>query len=258
MAKKQRKKNSKCPEPFNFLTDIAAGIAMNAIASKMEDKYQYQKRSVPNPYRASALGFTAGKLNKTDDIIKLGGLMGSMGAFDPVQSDKDRNITPSKMQTFHNENWTYDNINFFTSAKKHNRYTWRMNCEDGSSYGITPFDYETRESYNEALQKRKEWSANNKREESPNNNKQCEVARTETRSAESTAYVFYRVSRLDNGLNDYYRSVDKAYSVGETVSVTTSDGKIVKAVIISVNEYDSSSLPKPLEITGFIIDKYIT
>ncbi len=39
MAKhKKYKRSSKCPEPFNTLIDIAGGIAMNAIANKMEGK----------------------------------------------------------------------------------------------------------------------------------------------------------------------------------------------------------------------------
>lgn len=52
MAKKRRKKSSKCPEPFNTLIDLAAGATMNAIANKMEEKHHYRKRGVPNPYRA--------------------------------------------------------------------------------------------------------------------------------------------------------------------------------------------------------------
>ena len=36
-------------------------------------------------------------------------------------------------------------------APRDNRYAWRLNCEDGSAYGIDPNDYETRDEYNEAL-----------------------------------------------------------------------------------------------------------
>lgn len=82
MAKKRRKKSSKCPEPFNTLINLAAGVTMNAIANKMEEKHHYRKRGVPNPYRASAFGLASGRLKKTEDIIRLGGLMGAMGAFD--------------------------------------------------------------------------------------------------------------------------------------------------------------------------------
>lgn len=256
MSKKRKKKSSKCPEPFNFLIDMAAGITMNAIANKMENKHHYQKRRVPNPYRASSFGFATGKLNKTEDIIKLGGLMGAMGAFEPNESDTTGiggNL--SKSHSYHTENWEYDNIGSFTLTKNNNRYAWRMNCEDGSAYGINPLDYETRESYNEALQKRKEETDHNPSGGSSDIEHQIEPTRTEIPCEQKTMYVYYRVSRLDNGLNDYYRSAGKSYSVGDTVSVLTSDGKTANAVVISVKEYDSSSLPKSLDMTGFIIDE---
>ena len=40
-------------------------------------------------------------------------------------------------------------------APRDNRYAWRLNCEDGSAYGIDPNDYETRDEYNEALNREK-------------------------------------------------------------------------------------------------------
>ncbi|MCC8101553.1 MAG: hypothetical protein LIP11_04590, partial [Clostridiales bacterium] len=48
---------------------------------------------------------------------------------------------------------TFSEMNF--SYTNDNRYAWRLNCEDGSPYGINPDDYETREEYNEALYKEK-------------------------------------------------------------------------------------------------------
>ena len=36
-----------------------------------------------------------------------------------------------------------------------NQYAWRLNCEDGSAYGIKPEDYKTRDAYNEALRREK-------------------------------------------------------------------------------------------------------
>ena len=32
-------------------------------------------------------------------------------------------------------------------APRDNRYAWRLNCEDGSAYGIDPNNYETRDEY---------------------------------------------------------------------------------------------------------------
>ena len=50
MAKRRRssKKSSKCPEPFNTLIDIAAGLTMGAVANHMEKKYNYSKKGKIN------------------------------------------------------------------------------------------------------------------------------------------------------------------------------------------------------------------
>ena len=48
-----------------------------------------------------------------------------------------------------------DGIHFPPYKTNDNRYAWRLNCEDGSSYGVSPLDYETRDAYNRALQNAK-------------------------------------------------------------------------------------------------------
>lgn len=62
-----------------------------------------------------------GKLNTTDDVLKFGGMLGAIGAFDADDGPP--------------------------YSAKHTRYAWRLNCEDGSDYGIDPADYETRTKY---------------------------------------------------------------------------------------------------------------
>lgn len=248
MAKKRRKKSSKCPEPFNTLIDLAAGVTMNAIANKMEEKHHYRKRGVPNPYRASAIVFSMGKLNKTEDIIKLGGLMGAMGAFDPDDTDSSyRKKHPRTYRYQTDTHWEYDNIGSKASVKNNNKYAWRMNCEDGSAYGISPLDFETRESYNAALKKRKSESVTEPYERDTEQSLASSTdSDIEQQVDKSAKYVIYRVSRLDNGQNDYYRSNGKQYSVGDTVSVPAKDGT-ANAIVIAVKEYDYSSLPNALE-----------
>lgn len=41
------------------------------------------------------------------------------------------------------------------SAKVVPKYTWRLHCEDGTQYGLSPLDYETADEYDEALQSAK-------------------------------------------------------------------------------------------------------
>ncbi|MCC8077240.1 MAG: hypothetical protein LIO60_02655 [Oscillospiraceae bacterium] len=134
----KHKKSSKCPEPFNTMIDLAAGLTMAAIAGSMEKKHNYSARGKINPYAASAVGMATGRIKNTEDIIRTGALLGAMGSFDDDDTCDDLLLST--------ENLVHTNDN---------RYAWRLNCDDGSAYGIFPEDYETRKEYNEALHNEK-------------------------------------------------------------------------------------------------------
>lgn len=156
MAKRRRKgkrKSTKCPELFNTLINMFAGAIMNVIANRMERKYHYRKRGVPNPYRASAIGLSTGRLRKTEDIIRLGGFLGAMGAFDPDDTETNLDTYTPKTSRIPKSNttWKIEKTSVSSSIESNNKYAWRMNCQDGSAYGIYPGDYETMEAYNKAL-----------------------------------------------------------------------------------------------------------
>ena len=147
MAKRRKKKSSKCPEPINTLIDLAAGLTMGAIADHMEKKYHYTKKGKINPYAVSAFGLASGRMKSTEDVLRTGAFLGAMGSFDVDTSDPD---APNS--------YILDDPIFcdIPEAKVNdNRYAWRLNCEDGSEYGIYPEDYETREEYHEAIHREK-------------------------------------------------------------------------------------------------------
>ena len=251
MAKKRRKKSSKCPEPFNTLIDLAAGATMNAIANKMEEKHHYRKRGVPNPYRASAIGLSTGRLRKTEDIIRLGGFLGAMGSFDPDDTETDNyHYSPSSSPKYYvNDSWEFDNISKVTPTNN-NKYAWRMNCEDGNAYGIRPEDYETRQAYNIAL-------ANAKKSEQKNNTSNVVSVSETTKTPENCnqeKYIYYKVSRIDNGKNDYFFADDLELKVGDFVLVPTEAGTS-KAIIIQIMNYAAIEVPKPIEDTEQIIGR---
>ena len=154
MAKRRKyKKSSKCPEPFNTLLDIAGGIAMNAIANKMEKKHHYSQKGKINPYKVSAFKIGTGGFNSTEDIIKTGAFLGAIGSFD---AETDTSYPKQKMINVTPEDPIFNQIKY--SSTINNKYAWRLNCQDGSEYGVDPCDYETREEYNEALEESKEYS----------------------------------------------------------------------------------------------------
>lgn len=246
MAKKRRKKSSKCPEPFNTLIDLAAGITMNAVANKMEEKHHYRKRGVPNPYRASAIGMSMGKLNKTEDMIKLGGFLGAMGSFDPDDTKSD--YRSSSIGYHADEPWKFDNMNISPTTNS-NKYAWRMNCEDGSAYGIYPEDYETRQAYNLALTNAKNKTVSLERDV----NSSKEVIETSDVVTQEK-YIYCKVSRIDNGENDYFFLGGLDLRVGDFVVVPTDAGQS-KAIVIQITSYTAYEVPKPIEETKEIIEK---
>ncbi len=123
MSRKNYKKSSKSPEPFNTLIDLAAAFTLDYIYAKRRQKRKGGKRKV-DPYAATGAAMGMGLIKDTEDLIRFGGVLGAMGAFD-------------------DDTGVYKPID--------NTYAWRLNCEDGSNYGIYPEDYETRDEYNKAL-----------------------------------------------------------------------------------------------------------
>lgn len=239
MAKHKRysKKSSKCPEPFNTLIDIAAGITMNAVANKMEKKHGYHRRGVPNPYRASAFGFTTGRLNDTEDLLKLGGLMGAMGAFDDDSLPSDQHLDTS---------WEFDDLGETYSQSNDNRYAWRFNCEDGSDYGIYPEDYETRNDYNEALSEAKMIPVDETDAEVESSSSYQET------SCETDELIFCRVSIIKTGENKYFLCDIQNVAIGSMVVVPIDDGEET-GVVLSVEHHTRNTAPCDLELTQWIL-----
>ncbi len=88
MAKKRSRKSSKCPEPFNTLIDLAGAATLDFIAYERRQKCGYKKTRV-DPYAAAGVAFGLGKLETTEDMLELGGMLGAMCAFDPDEKSSD-------------------------------------------------------------------------------------------------------------------------------------------------------------------------
>lgn len=225
MAKKRRKKSSKCPEPFNTLIDLAAAATLDYVAYKRRQKRGGSKTKI-DPYAAAGAAYGMGLIDDTEDLIKLGGMLGAMGAFD---DDNNDSYTPA-------------------STNNRNKYAWRMNCEDGSDYGIYPENYETRQEYNEAIV-----SAKSNEQGSVES---IEINREQEHKDSSTEikYTFCKISRIDNGKNDYYFPGELCLRVGDFVKVPTEVGES-NAIVIHIQAYSESEVPKPINETEQIIEK---
>lgn len=144
MAKRRKKSGKRERIPvIDFLLDIAQTAMLGYLADKRRQK-RGNKRSKIDPYEATGIAMGMGLIDDTEDLIRFGGMLGAMGAFDPDDPDE---VYQSSYAGSHDSNPFY--------APKNNKYAWRLNCEDGSEYGISPEDYETRDEYHEALHQEK-------------------------------------------------------------------------------------------------------
>lgn len=229
--KSGRKSSSKCPEPLNTMIDIAGGLAMGAIASKMEKKYHYSAKGKINPYAASAMGMATGRIRGTSDILRMGAYLGAAGSFD-VQADPPR----ARACTTSGDRALYE---IRPPVRQNNKYAWRLNCEDGSAYGIDPNDYETRDAYNMAIQAARGGKPVTKHAE--NQAPEGFVSKRQEGQMKGNYNLICRVSRLDSGENLFYFASDTAIKAGDRVRVSSEDGQTADAIVLSVEKWDGQT-----------------
>ena len=227
MAKRSYKKSSRCPEPFNTLIDIAGAVAMGAIADHMEKKHRYTARGKINPYAVSAMGIGTGRLRTTNDLLRTGAMLGAAGAFDADSSH------PTAQKYYVPDDPVFSEIK--ETKVNDNRYAWRMNCEDGAPYGISPFDYETRDEYNIALSKVRDGDA----QELESTSVPVEPPK-ETQRHFGTPFLCCRISRLDNGANEYYLTEDSSIQIGAQIAVQTDTG-YAEGIVIGIKKLSDMS-----------------
>ena len=236
MAKRRKSsgKSSKCPEPINTMIDLAAGLTMGVVASHMEKKYHYSQKGKPNPYAVSALGFATGTIKNQRDILRTGAVLGALGSFD-VEADGESVKRPSTQ-----EDPVFQHLRGV--AVNNNRYAWRLNCDDGSEYGISPYDYETREEYRAAVMEAK--CADCADAVQPD----LDCTSAYCANSGEKEFVFLRVSRLDNGVNEYYLAGESKVNVGDIVQIHGT-GTVTSGVVLSVEAYSRDNAPQPPEET---------
>lgn len=241
MAKKRYSKRRERIPVIDTLLDLAQAATLDYVAHKMRQK-NGGKRSKIDPYAATGFAMGMGMIEDTEDLLKFGGMLGVMGAFDDDDEEYDY-TSPSSHRTYKTD------INMFKSND--NRYAWRMNCEDGSAYGIYPEQYETKAEYIVALKRVK---SNDDISEPTEDVIVTKTQENEYQSEHQKIYTYCKISRIDNGKNDYFLSGDLTLRVGDFVKVPTEVGQS-NAIIIQIIECGSDDLPKPLEETQTIIEK---
>lgn len=223
---------SKGPDPINAMIDLAGAFAMGAVA-KHKIKKDYQKGEGEESALAATMVLGLGSLRSGGDgLMALGGLYGVNSAI--------RDIERSEKAKLRRKLESDDDTNFPSYKTNNNRYAWRLNCEDGSAWGVSPYAYETRDAYNEALQHAKGGET-----KSPQKKVVSEEPVKESPFKESP-FLCCRVSRLDNGANEYYLTDDDSIKIGDTITVSTDDGTS-EGIVIGVkklSEMTEEEFPK--------------
>lgn len=245
MARKKRKSSSsKCPEPFNSLIDLAGAATMRAYV-KHQIKKDYEKGRGKESIQAAGLVFGMNSLHRgSRGTIALGGLYGINSAIKDIEKNEQANLRKRCAE----RPVLDDGIEIKPYQANDNRYAWRLNCEDGSEYGIDPEDYETRAEYHAALAEARgeEW------EDVLSSTDRVELELQKTEILSALPHIYCRVSRLDNGANQYYLTDDDTIKVGDTVLVPA-EGETTPGIVIAVKLHDRETAPQAAEDTEYII-----
>lgn len=110
-----------------------------------------------------------------------------------------------------------------------NQYAWRLNCEDGSKYGIYPEDYETRDEYNMAIHAARinsGWEERIVIEEEPEalHDSPKVVANLDQK-------IICKVSLLSSGENKFFLTDDSSIVPGDLVELAGEEW--VKGIVLT-------------------------
>lgn len=213
-----------------------AGAAVLGAYTRHKILKDYEQGEGEESAKAAMLVHGAGALRRGGDgLISLGGMYGVSSALKAIERKERREMT--------GENATITEPTIPAPSKSHNYYAWRLNCEDGSVYGVSPDDYETKADYNAALARTRMHYPEESRCSLPHASMQKPPA--------VAAYRLCRVSRLDNGQNAYYLA-DTQYTVGSRVTVRTEAGTAT-GIVLSYEEHSEATMPVSPDKISWII-----
>lgn len=241
MSKKRRKSS---PDPLDTMIDLAGAAVMGAVA-KHKLKSDYAKGQGRESAKAAQMVFGMGSLRRgSAGLMSLGGLLGVNSAIKDIEkSEQARKVVTPIFD---------DGIDLTSYKVNDNRYAWRLNCEDGSEYGIYPEDYETRDEYSKAIRAAKEGCGKTDEAGCFEKPDAGPLVNEPASQEQSHAVLFCRVSLLSSGKTEYFRTDDMTLKRGDIVEVPCEDG-ITTGVIVSIEHCTPGDYPQPLDETKEII-----
>lgn len=241
MARRRKTKGTtKCPEPINTLIDLAAAATFDYIAYKRRKKHGGKPTRI-DPYEAAGIAYGLGHLDSTEDIIRLGGKLGAMGAFNDEESEVDPyKVAGTAFDAGAAEDiFEFGSIPSMTDASTHSANTAEM---IEATYGISAADYTTRDDFIKAINTARF--------------SECVVTGSEHKeNLVADGAVLCKVSCLDNGQIIECISNDISAKPGTTVRIAFANGEQKDGIILTVtnapeNEADCKLARLPRIMNG--------
>ncbi len=225
------------PDPLDIIVDIFSAI-LGFFGTRSQIKRDYREGHGQESVNAATRIYGYGASRKDSHWLGIGGLLGINSAVNSINRQRER----EHERVLANDPTTVSVAGYQSID---NRYAWRLNCEDGKAYGVVPEDYETRDQYNAALNTAKQLQARSMVNQvlSDDLDDDKDVLKV---------YTYCRVSRLDNGKNEYYLSESGTVKIGDTVTVPTETG-LTGGIVLSVENHTVLTAPVKPKNTKSVI-----
>lgn len=222
MAKRRRsRKSSKCTEPLNSMIDIAGAVTMGLVSRAMVKK-DIKKEQGRESVNAARTVYGLGSLRSgSEGLISLGGLMGVESAVRSAEREHQR------------QHCEIEEDSLIADLERRINATQTIRRSSTTTTQRTPSAPRTQATAGSSA----EILA------SPVN---------DTVTADADTFIFCRVSRLDNGINDYYLA-QHDYVIGSRVQVEKDDG-LVEGIILTVEKHSLDTAPVSPDLAKRIVD----
>lgn len=145
----RRRKSSRGSDPLDAIVDLAGAVTMGLYA-RHKIKKDFEKGQGEESAKAGSMVLGYGAMRGgSRGLISLGGLIGLNSGLKSIERQQQA------PQIY--EPPFIDKVSDAPRAtsKKVRQNMWRERCEDGSAYGLSPYDFSSADDYEDALNKAK-------------------------------------------------------------------------------------------------------
>ena len=145
----RRRKSSRGSDPLDTIVDLAGAVTMGLYA-RHKIKKDFEKGQGEESAKAGSMVLGYGAMRGgSRGLISLGGLIGLNSGLKSIERQQQA------PQIY--EPPFIDKVSDAPKAtsKKIRQNMWRERCEDGSAYGLSPYDFSSADDYEDALNKAK-------------------------------------------------------------------------------------------------------